>query len=106
MAHGLQPYPVGKPGLVPFPAHGTLIVLVIVPVKPPPSVTLRVMVLEPPVENVKVIAFVLPMMTPLARFHSKATTPTSSVELLASKVQVWLGFAAPADPTPRGPVAG
>ena len=36
------------------------------------------------------IAFVVPMMAPFARFHSKATIPTSSVELLASKVQVWL----------------
>ena len=39
------------------PAQGTFIVLVIVPVRPPPSVTLRVMVLEPPVEKVKLITF-------------------------------------------------
>jgi len=70
--------------------HGTLIVLVIVPVRPPPSVTLRVMVLEPPVANVKVITLLLPMMAPLGRVHWKDTIPTSSVELLASNVQLWL----------------
>ena len=71
-------------------AQGTLIVLVIVPVRPPASVTLRVMVLEPPVENVKVITFVVPMMAPLGRVHWKDTIPTSSVEPLASNVQAWL----------------